>query len=96
MGRLWDQIRSAIDDGRWVIGQHANERLRERGVTAWQVIEGAAQGILLVERPKAKPNPSVEVRQHLADGTPIKAVWSWLAAGRTAKLVTVHFFDGAT
>jgi hypothetical protein len=33
------------------------------------------------------------VAQQLADGAEVKAVWSWLAAPASAKLVTVHFFD---
>jgi hypothetical protein len=35
----------------------------------------------------------VEVRQSLADGTEIKAIWSHLSQSGAAKLVTVHFFD---
>jgi hypothetical protein len=94
MGKFWDQIRRAVEDERYVIGQHANERLRERGVPAWQIISGVEGGILLVERPRDKPNPIAEVRQYLPDGTAVKAVWSWLKVSRTAKLVTVHFLDG--
>jgi hypothetical protein len=39
------------------------------------------------------PNPLVEVGQVLADGTDIKAVWSYIVTAGVAKLVTVHFFD---
>src|SRR5437870_173787 len=53
----------------------------------------ACDGKLLVERPKASPNPIVEVRQALADGTTFKAVWAWLRLSRSAKLVTIHFFE---
>lgn len=59
----------------------------------WQIVAGLADGTLIVERPEATPNPAVEVRQVLADGTEIKAVWSHLAVSGVAKLVTVHFFD---
>ena len=39
------------------------------------------------------PNPAVEVREPLPDGTEFKAVWSHLRQSGVAKLVTVHFFD---
>ena len=59
----------------------------------WQVIDGIGDGMLMVERPNAQPNPAVEIRQALADGSEVKAVWSHLIAADTAKLVTAHFFD---
>jgi hypothetical protein len=93
VAELWDRIRGAVAEGRWVIGNHADDRLRERKVPAWQVEAGVADAKLLRERPDEQPNPAVEVEQVLADGTPIKAVWSWLRYNRAAKLVTVHFFD---
>jgi hypothetical protein len=76
-----------------VIGQHASERLDERGIMEWQVVAGLADGELIVERPGATPNPAVEVRQFLTDGTAFKAVWSHLRQSGVAKLVTAHFFD---
>jgi hypothetical protein len=75
------------------VGQHASERLEERGILEWQAAAGMADGVLLVERPRDKPNPAVEVRESLPDGTEVKAVWSLLRASGVAKLVTVHFFD---
>jgi hypothetical protein len=50
-------------------------------------------GTLIAERPDATPNPAVEVRESLPDGTEFKAVWSHLPWSSVAKLVTVHFFD---
>jgi hypothetical protein len=41
----------------------------------------------------AVPNPTVEVRECLPDGTEFKAVWSHPRQSGVAKLVTVHFFD---
>jgi hypothetical protein len=69
------------------------ERLDERGVLEWQIVDGIDDGELIVERPDASPNPAVEVRQTLADGVEVKAVWSYLVSADVAKLVTVHFFD---
>ena len=93
MGRLADLVKKLVSSGRYVVGLHAAERLDERGVLEWQVIDGIEDAELLVERPNALPNPAVEFRQYLADGTEIKAVWSHLISVDTAKLVTVHYFD---
>jgi hypothetical protein len=93
VGRLFETIRQLVADGRYVIGQHAAERLDERGVLEWQVVDGIEEGLLLAERPDALPNPAVEVYQSLADGTDVKAIWSHLIRADVAKLVTVHFFD---
>ena len=93
MGRRFDTIRNLVLQNRYRVSQHAAERLEERGVLDWQVVHGIEHGDWITENPQAQPNPSVEVRQSLADGTPIKAVWSHVIAIDVAKLVTVHFFD---
>jgi hypothetical protein len=90
---LFRQIRSHVASGRYVVGQHAVERLEERGILEWQVVDGIEAASLIAERPNSQPNPTIEVRQTLADGTPLKAVWALLIASNVAKLVTVHFFD---
>jgi hypothetical protein len=77
----------------YLIGQHASERLDERGIMEWQAVVGLEDGELMAERPNATPNPLVEVRESLPDGTEFKAVWSYLRQCDVAKLVTVHFFD---
>jgi hypothetical protein len=94
MARLSENIRRAVREERYIIGRHANERIRLRRIAAWQILSGLDEGIVLEERPDAEPNPAIEVEQRLADGTRVKVIWSWLAEDRTAKLVTVHFFDG--
>ena len=76
-----------------MFGIHADERLRDRRVVGWQVVDGVAAAKLIRERPNADPNPTAEFDQILADGTALKAVWAWIAADRTAKLVTVHFYN---
>jgi hypothetical protein len=93
MGQLFDTIRQLVDEEKYVVGQHASERLEERGIMEWQAVAGLADGELLAERPNATPNPAVEVRETLPDGTEFKAVWSLLPESGVAKLVTVHFFD---
>ena len=57
------------------------------------MVAGLEDGKLMVERPDATPNPAVEVREPLPDGSDVKAVWSHLRQSGVAKLVTVHFFD---
>jgi hypothetical protein len=93
MGKLYDTIRQLVIDGKYVVGQHASERLEERGIMEWQAIVGLEDGELLTERPDAIPNPAVEVRELLPDGMEFKSVWSHLERSGVAKLVTVHFFD---
>jgi len=93
MGQLFDTIRHLVREEKYVIGQHAAERLEERGIMEWQVVAGAEDGELVAERPNAAPNPAIEVRESLPDGTEFKAVWSHLRQSGVAKLVTVHFFD---
>jgi Domain of unknown function (DUF4258) len=93
VAKLFETIRQLVAEDRFAIGQHASERLEERGIMEWQVVAGLKDGKLLVERRRASPNPVVEVRQSLPDGTEVKAVWAYLRQSGVAKLVTVHFFD---
>jgi Domain of unknown function (DUF4258) len=93
MGQLFNTIRALVADEKYVIGQHAAERLEERGIKEWQAVSGLEHGKLIAERPDAEPNPVVEVSECLPDGTEFKAVWSHLRRSGVAKLVTVHFFD---
>jgi hypothetical protein len=93
MGQLFETIRKLVLADRYLVGQHAAERLEERGIMEWQAVAGMENGVLLAERADATPNPAVEVREPLPDGTEFKAVWSFLRQSGAAKLVTVHFFD---
>ena len=93
MGQLFNTIRRLVESEKYVVGIHASERLEERGIMEWQAVAGLDDGKLLVERPDATPNPAIEVRETLPDGTEFKAVWSLLRQSDAAKLVTVHFFD---
>jgi len=90
---LFATIRLLVAEEKYVVGQHASERLEERGIMEWQVVAGLEDGELIAEQPNALPNPAVEVREALPDGTEFKAVWSHLRQSGVAKLVTVHFFD---
>lgn len=93
MSSLFQTIREQVTEGRYVIGQHAVERLDERGILEWQVVAGVERATLIAERPDAEPNPAIEMRQTLPDGTEIKVVWALLRVSQYAKLVTVHFVE---
>lgn len=93
MASLFDQVRCAVKEDRYLFSVHADERLRERAIPSWQVVAGPDEARLIVQRTKAKPNPVVEVEHELPDGTTVKAVWVYLPSSRTAKLVTVHFIN---
>ena len=68
--------RNVFAEEKYVVAEHASERLEERGIMEWQVVAGLEDGELIAERPDATPNPAVEVRESLPDGTEFKAVWS--------------------
>lgn len=93
MGKLFTKIKDLVAGEKYVVGQHASERLEERGIMEWQAVAALADGKLIAEKPSSTPNPTAEVRQILPDGTEFKAVWSHLRQSGVAKLVTVHFFD---
>jgi hypothetical protein len=65
MGQLFDTIRRLVTEEKYVVGQHASERLEERGIMEWQAVEGVEHAALIVERPTASPNPTVEMRESL-------------------------------
>jgi hypothetical protein len=92
VGALLATIRAAVSEDRYLVGLHAYDRMRRRGILEWQVVAGLEDGRLEAERPDGRPNPVVEVCELLPDGTEFKAVWSLLPDG-WAKLVTVHFYD---
>lgn len=90
---LYDRIKAAVLDDRYLVSWHADERCEDRGVTVWQVVSGLEQAVLVRERPQSKPNPSIVVRQDLPDGSEIEVIWSWMAESRRAILVTIFFRD---
>ncbi len=93
MSRLFEHLRRLVREERYVIGQHASERLELRGIMEWQAVVGLEDGACLRENQDSQPNPTVEVREILPDGTEFKAVWAYMQRSDLAKLVTVHFFD---
>lgn len=93
MGALFDHVRRAVREDRYLFSDHADNMLRERGIIHWQIVQGVEDARLLSERAQTKPNPTVEVEQILPDGVSVKAVWAYVLTLDFAKLVTVHFFD---
>ena len=93
MGKLFDRIRAAIREDRFLVSWHADERAEERGVSVWQLVAGLEDAILERERPTSKPHPSVVVREELPDGREVEVIWAWLPESRRAMLVTVYFSE---
>lgn len=93
MGKLFQAIRAAVNDDRFVVSWHADERCEQRGVTAWQLVAGLDDAKLLRERPRSKPNPSIVVREELPDGSEVDVIWAWMRESRRAKLLTIFFPD---
>ena len=40
MGKLFDKIRSAVREDRFLVSWHADERAEEREVAVWQLVAG--------------------------------------------------------
>ena len=51
MGQLFETIRQLVAKEKYIVGQHASERLDERGIMEWQVIAALDNGKLLLEKP---------------------------------------------
>ena len=66
MGKLFEQIRSAVANDRFFVAWHADDRCEERGITAWQLVAGLEEAELVRERPRSKPNPSVNAFRRTA------------------------------
>ncbi|HKB04048.1 MAG TPA: hypothetical protein VKD90_17630 [Gemmataceae bacterium] len=49
MGQLFDRIRQLVANEKYLVGQHASERLEERGIMEWQVVAGLDDGELDLE-----------------------------------------------
>jgi hypothetical protein len=88
--QLFDEICRLVAEGYYLIGDHAWERLLERGIMEWQIIAGMAEARLITERRLARPNPIFEMRLPLPNGDDCKVVWSLLRREGVAKLVTAH------
>jgi len=69
LGQLFDTIRQLLAEEKYVVARHASERLEERGIMERQVVAGLEQGELIAEWPDVTPNPAVEVRESLLEGT---------------------------
>lgn len=93
MGKLFDTIREAVSEDRFVVSWHADERCEERQIASWQVAIGLEAARLEQERPSSEPHPSIVVREELVDGTEIEAIWAWMPESGRAILVTVYFPD---
>ena len=60
-------IASAIGSERYLVGLHAQRRLRERLIELWQIEAGVTGWIVEEVRPDDLPNPSIVCKQTLPD-----------------------------
>jgi hypothetical protein len=93
MTKLESDIAQAVRTDRWAVSVHARQRLHERDVELWQVIDGFADGQTVSVRADDKPNPKMLRRQQLASGEFVVVVWAFERFLRIAQLVTVYFED---
>jgi hypothetical protein len=55
MAEIFDRIRSAVIEGRYMVGDHADNALLERAIASWQLEAGIMEAKLLRERPSRIP-----------------------------------------
>lgn len=91
MTKLESQIARAVKQDRWSLSTHASERLDERNIEWWQIIDGFDGGVTVSIETDALPNPKILRRQSLADGEQVIVVWAFENPYRVAKIVTVYF-----
>ena len=93
MSRLLQNVKTAVLNECYLVSWHADERCEERGISELEIVFSIEDATLVKERPTSTPNPSVVMRQILADGSEVEVIWSWLSESGRAKLVTVYFLD---
>jgi len=62
MGKLFERIKRAVREDRFLVGWHADERFEERAVTDWQIVSGfenAELVSLILQLSSAKCFPTV-------------------------------------
>ena len=91
MDRLYKLIHQAVESERIVFTVHADNRLLERRICRWQLIEGLAEGEVIQSHSSSKGNPKLVVRQTLPSGEDVVTVWGFLKSTRQARLITVYF-----
>lgn len=87
------KIRNAVENDRFIVSWHADERCEQREISVWQLAMGISNAELVEVRPHSKPNPTIVVQQNLVDGSQVEVIWAWLAKSKRAKLVTAYFRD---
>ena len=60
-------MRQLVAEERYIVGQHASERLEERGIMEWQVVAGMEDGEI-AERPDAMPKSTRIIARRYVQG----------------------------
>ena len=63
MASLFDTIRQLVAEEKYVVGQHASERLEERGIMEWQVVAGLEDGELILRQELTMRIPGQRVKR---------------------------------
>jgi phosphoribosylformimino-5-aminoimidazole carboxamide ribonucleotide (ProFAR) isomerase len=88
---LFDAIREAVQQERYEVSIHADNRIEERRMTEWQIVTGVSAARLLKTRLHDRPWPSILLSETLPDGTEVYAKWSYRPRDRMARLVTIYY-----
>jgi len=90
---LLKTIREAVEEDRYELSIHADNRIEERGLMVWQIASALSDAKVLKARLDDRPWPSLLVSQILPDGTEVHAKWSYRSHDKMARLVTVYYPD---
>jgi hypothetical protein len=91
MERLYERIRRAVREERVVFTVHADERLWERKVERWHLLESFESGAIIQAHRGRRTEAKVLVQQVLPSGEEVIAVWTYVRSIECAKLITVYF-----
>jgi hypothetical protein len=70
-----DKLRRLASEGKIRISEHGYDELAEDGLSARDVVEGLADGILVEDYPEFAKGPCALFLQHDARGNPVHVVW---------------------
>jgi len=69
-----ERIQSLCNDGAVIITGHAENRIKERGITYGDIVTAIANGVIIEKYPTDYPNPSVLIFGQDKRGNPLHIV----------------------
>jgi hypothetical protein len=83
-------LRTAVAQDRYVITQHAKQRMGQRQVTDQDIKRVVVTGDVIEQHPKARPFPkALFMAKHKGEPLYVSCAFD----GRTAYIITVHWYD---